>query len=206
MAAAFVVECLSDLFLFYFQLSQLERENECLAGDLQERPTKSQLEAKVKLADELQLDLLTGQLKVTELRQQLEESVRRYEELGGQLKRMQVAHEELQRQQEQAAAGDGLARRTSDQEEKRAREESEARERELDEKLLTSPLVEVEEELVLYKEKFVSLSETNIRLQREMEETRKKYEDVMQRSMVKLLMYMGPVVAIVGYFVLWPYL
>lgn len=192
-----------------FQVSQLERDNESLCGDLQDRPTMSQLEAKVQLADELQLELLTGQLKVTELRVQLEDSVRRYEELSGEMQRMKVRQEELLAQQQEQQR-DMI--RTKEDEEMRVREEErvardrEAKERELDERMLTSPLVEVEEELVLYKEKFAGLSETNVRLQREMEETRKKYEDVMQRSMVRLLMYMGPVVAIVGYFVLWPYL
>lgn len=187
----------------------MERDNESLCGDLQDRPTMSQLEAKVQLADELQLELLTGQLKVTELRVQLEDSVRRYEELSGEMQRMKMRQEELLAQQQEQQRD---LIRTKEDEEMRVREEErmardrEAKERELDERMLTSPLVEVEEELVLYKEKFAGLSETNVRLQKEMEETRKKYEDVMQRSMVRLLMYMGPVVAIVGYFVLWPYL
>lgn len=179
----------------------MERENESLSGDLQDRPTMSQLEAKVKLADDLQLELLAGQLKVTELREKLEDSVRRYELLGEELHRMRNVHEER-------GVGDGTAdqekARTNAENEKRANEER--KEKELDEKLITDPLVEVEEELVLYKEKFVTLSEENIRLQKEMEVTRKNYEEVMHRSMMKLLMYMGPVVAVLGYFVLWPYL
>lgn len=171
----------------------------------------SQLEAKVKLADDLQLELLAGQLKVTELRQKLEESLSQYEALSGELARMRERQKELEQQQQQqkervvvSGMGDGKHREDAEQKQKEA--EKEEKERELDDKMLTNPLVEVEEELVLYKEKYVSLSEENIRLQREMDETRKKYEDVMQRSMMKLMMYMGPVVAILGYFVLWPYL
>lgn len=151
----------------------------------------SQLEAKVKLADDLQLELLAGQMKVAELREKLEQSLRRYEELSEELRRARERQAEEERQSASEA-------------EKREREEKE--QQELDEKLLTSPLVEVEEELVLFKEKFQSLSQENVRLQREMEEARKTHEEVMRQSMMKLLMYMGPVVAVLGYFVLWPYL
>lgn len=151
----------------------------------------SQLEAKVKLADDLQLELLAGQMKVAELREKLEQSLRRYEELSEELRRVRERQAEEERQSASEA-------------EKKEREEKE--QQELDEKLLTSPLVEVEEELVLFKEKFQSLSQENVRLQREIEEARKTHEEVMRQSMMKLLMYMGPVVAVLGYLVLWPYL
>lgn len=200
------------LCLLIFQVAQLERENECLSSDLHDRPTISRLEAQVKLADDLQLEMLAGQLKVAELREKLEESLRNYEGLSEELRVMRGRHDELlQRSSSKFEEGDGdgedrkevaVERKTS----KRQQKIEEERERELDEKMLTNPMVEVEEELVLYKEKFVTLSEENIKLQSEMEEARRKYEDVMQRSMVKLMMYMGPVVAILGYFVLWPYL
>ena len=145
----------------------------------------------MKLADDLQLELLAGQMKVAELREKLEQSLRRYEELSEELRRVRERQAEEERQSASEA-------------EKKEREEKE--QQELDEKLLTSPLVEVEEELVLFKEKFQSLSQENVRLQREIEEARKTHEEVMRQSMMKLLMYMGPVVAVLGYFVLWPYL
>lgn len=179
----------------------MERENESLAGELQDRPAMSQLEAQVKLVDDLQLELLAGQLKVAELREKLEDSVRRYEELSEELRNVRC-----QQEKSVASGGSGGGDGNGQEREVEEKKRREDRERELDEQMLTNPIVEAEEELVLYKEKFVGLSEENIRLQREMVETRKKYEDVMQRSMVKLMMYMGPVVAILGYLVLWPYL
>lgn len=158
-----------------------------------------QLEARVKLADDLQLELLSVQLKVTELREQLESSVRRYETLERDM-------QQQQKKRELSEAKEEAKNKKQSAELDRAAKEVERKEAELDERMLTNPMVEVEEELVLYKEKYKSLSDTNVSLQREMEEMRKKYEVVMQRSLMNLLMYMGPVVAVLGFFVLWPYL
>lgn len=151
------------------------------------------------MADDLQLELLSVQLKVTELREQLESSVRRYETLEREM-------QQQQRTRELSDAKEGEKMKKKSAELERAAMDVERKEQALDERMLSNPMVEVEEELVLYKEKYKSLSETNVSLQREMEEMRKKYEVVMQRSLMKLLMYMGPIVAVLGYFVLWPYL
>lgn len=192
------------------KVSLLEKENEALSGDLDDRPTFSQLEAKVKLADDLQLELIAVQLKVTELGDQLQQSLDRYEKLSVEMQKVQQEVERKDREREEAiklvaGAGDGLVS-SADQAGVKQKEElaKELAEKEVDEQLLTSAQAEVEEELVLFKERFVNLSEENVRLQREMEETRRRHETAMQQSMIKLLMYMSPVVAVLGYLLLWP--
>lgn len=80
--------------------------------------------------------------------------------------------------------------------------DSEAPQNKLDIELVTDPMVEVEEELVIYKEKFLSLSEINIGLQTEIEALQKKCS--VAQSLMNITMYMGPIIfAIVCYLIFW---
>lgn len=152
----------------------MENENERLVETIEKSPTASDL------VDDLQSELLSVKLKVSELQDQLDKSLETKEADH----KIKIGHLELATAMEYKTDID-----------------DEANESQLDEELVMDPVVEVEEELVLYKEKLVSLTQTNIALQIKIEVLQKEYSMARKQSMLNMLMYIVPILlAILGYF------
>lgn len=160
----------------------MEQERESLSGALAARPTNCELEEKKNLIDDLQLELLSVKSNVTELRDQLSRSTQMSQE-GNKEGGVDTV----------TAFGVEKAR------EKETEEEEELNKQ--DAEFIMNPMVELEEELVLYKEKFLSLSQTNIGLQSKIEVLQSKCNVARKQSMFSILIYVGPVLAILSYFV-----
>lgn len=192
------------------QLNALEKE-------LGERPSMDEYQEKVKEGEDLQLELLSVQLRVTELREQLERNQELNEQLSKELANLKetVATKEEPLQFKETAlnlmdvAGGGGEGGDGGGKAKIANISSgadEAKELELDMRWMNNPMVEVEEQLVLYKEDNKQLFESKVDLQRDLDLLQKKYDALVQRSIVQLMIYVCPVLAFLGYFVVWPYL
>ena len=65
--------------------------------------------------------------------------------------------------------------------------------------LINHPDVEREEELIMYKEKYSTLTEENIRLNQELMRVHEDYNNFRNKSLINLMMYLAPIIVIIAY-------
>ncbi|XP_058456224.1 sarcolemmal membrane-associated protein [Malaya genurostris] len=65
--------------------------------------------------------------------------------------------------------------------------------------LINHPDVQREEELIAFKEKYTHLTQENIRLNKQLQKLNDDFSQFKSKSFMKLLMYIAPVIVIVGY-------
>lgn len=154
--------------------------------ELETRPTYNQFQEKIKLSDELQNEILFMKSESENLQLKIEKMETESKSLENELNEMRkkkITHEQVG-------------------------EEEEVKNQSVNKLLLTSTCntavdtetdVQTVEEIVLFKEKFNSLSEENIKMKEEMNILKVKYEDSIGTSS-RFMMLLCFVVVFISYF------
>ncbi|XP_059608064.1 sarcolemmal membrane-associated protein, partial [Phlebotomus argentipes] len=176
------------------KLVTLQADLQTLSLELQTRPTYNQYHEKVKLCDDLQTEVALFQSQIAGLREA-------GEKLGGECEvlRQQLAVIRDTVRSDKAAQTDELEAPVVKVVQVTTMMEKDA-ELSQEIQLITDPEVQREEELVLYKEKFAQLSEESIRMRQELESVRRSYDYLRNKSLITLLTYLVPFVALISYF------
>ncbi|GAB0087736.1 sarcolemmal membrane-associated protein [Sergentomyia squamirostris] len=172
----------------------MQAELQTLTLELQTRPSYNAYHEKIKLSDDLQTEVLTLQSQITLLRESSEQLSSEREVLRQQLAVIRdTVKSDKPSQTDDYETSSAHVKIPTDMEKNDLELSQEIQ-------LITDPDVQREEELICYKEKFTKLSEDKIQLQQELEQVRKDYDYLRNKSIFSLLTYLVPSVAIIIYF------